>query len=350
MKHGERTLLLQGELSVPIIKSAIKQYYRDMISRSCKPNAYRLLIGHHDGIIENGPKSIANQFLMNENQNIPLVSVIIPTFNRARMLKAAIDSVLAQEYQNIELIVVDDDSTDTTAELLKTYGQDLTVISQKNAGVSAARNAGIAAASGRYIAFLDSDDLWLPQKLTQQVQFFTLHPEALICQTEEIWMRDGRRVNPKLRHQKLSGMIFEPSLHLCLVSPSAVMIRRELFDEVGLFDESLPACEDYDLWLRISCRYPVYLIPTPLIIKQGGHPDQLSRMPGLDKYRIQALAKILESSLLSRDQAAAAVKVLKEKCTIYAGGCLQRGRREEALFYRRLADRFGNQPPTVTES
>ena len=333
--------MLQGELSAPIIKSAIKQYYRDTISRSCKPNAYRLLIGHHDGIIENGPKSIANQFLMNENQNIPLVSVIIPTFNRARMLKAAIDSVLAQEYQNIELIVVDDDSTDTSAELLKTYGQDLTVISQKNAGVSAARNAGIAAASGRYIAFLDSDDLWLPQKLTRQIQFFTLHPEVLICQTEEIWMRDGRRVNPKLRHQKLSGMIFEPSLHLCLVSPSAVMIRRSLFKEVGLFDESLPACEDYDLWLRVSCRYPVYLIPTPLIIKRGGHPDQLSKAPGLDKYRIQSLVKILESSLLSRGQTAAALKVLKEKCAIYAGGCIQRGRKEESLFYRHLADRFG---------
>jgi len=277
---------------------------------------------------------------MNEKQKNQIVSVIIPTYNRARMLKEAVDSVLDQDYPHIELIIVDDESTDTTAELLKTYGRDLTVISQKNSGVSAARNAGIAAASGRYIAFLDSDDLWLPQKLTQQVQFLTLHPEALICQTEEIWMRDGRRVNPKLRHQKLSGMIFEPSLHLCLVSPSAVMIRRSLFKEVGLFDESLPACEDYDLWLRICCRYPVYLISTPLIIKRGGHPDQLSKAPGLDKYRIYSLVKILESGLLSRGQTAAAVIVLKEKCAIYAGGCIQRGRKEESLFYRHLADRF----------
>jgi len=293
---------------------------------------------------------IAQQSLMNENQKKPLVSVIIPTFNRDRMLKAAIESVLAQEYQNMELIVVDDGSTDNTAELLNAYGHRLSIISQRNAGVSAARNAGIAAASGRYIAFLDSDDLWLPQKLTMQVQFFNLHPDVLICQTEEIWMRDGRRVNPKLRHQKLSGMIFEASLHLCLVSPSAVMIRRSLFKEVGLFDESLPACEDYDLWLRISCHYPVYLISTPLIVKRGGHPDQLSKAPGLDKYRIHSLAKILENNLLSRNQADAAVMVLKEKCAIYAGGCLQRGRREEALFYRRLADRFGNYPPEVTGS
>lgn len=278
---------------------------------------------------------------MNQSLHLPRVSVIIPTYNRGRMLKEAIDSVLGQDYPHFDLVVVDDGSTDATAELLKTYGQDLVVIRQPNRGVSAARNAGIAAASGRYIAFLDSDDLWLPQKLTRQVQFFNLHPEALICQTEEIWIRNGRRVNPKLRHTKLSGMIFEPSLHLCLVSPSAVMIRRSLFDKVGLFDESLPACEDYDLWLRVSCRYPVYLIDMPQIIKQGGHPDQLSKAPGLDKYRIQSLVKILESGLLSRGQKAAAVTVLKEKCAIYAGGCLQRGRNEESLYYRHLADRFG---------
>jgi len=137
-------------------------------------------------------------------------------------------------------------------------------------------------------------------------------------------------------------MIFEPSLHLCLISPSAVMIRRSLFEEVGLFDESLPACEDYDLWLRVSCRYPVYLIDTPLIVKRGGHPDQLSRMPGLDKYRIQALLKILESDLLSSDQSAAAINVLKEKTAIYAKGCLQRGKKGEALYYTRAADRFAD--------
>ena len=285
-------------------------------------------------------KTIANQFLMDENQENPKVSVIIPTFNRNQMLKEAIDTVLSQEYQGVELIVVDDGSTDGTTEYLETYGQHLSVIQQQNRGVSAARNAGIAAASGRYIAFLDSDDLWLPQKLRQQVQFFTLHPEALVCQTEEIWVRNGRRVNPGLRHRKLSGMIFEPSLHLCLVSPSAVMIRRSLFDTVGLFDESLPACEDYDLWLRVSCRYPVFLIDTPLIVKRGGHPDQLSRLPGLDKYRIRSLVKILKSDLLSSEQRASAVKVLKEKTAIYAKGCRQRGRKEEALHYTRLADAF----------
>ena len=329
----------EKELSAPA--KGRNNYYRGIITRSCKPGAYRLIIRSYDeGITENHCKSIANLFLMNENQKTPIVSVIIPTYNRVRMLKEAIDSVLAQDYQNVELIVVDDGSTDNTTELLKAYGQHLSVINQKNAGVSAARNAGIATATGHYIAFLDSDDLWLPQKLTRQVQFFNLHPEALICQTEEIWIRNGRRVNPKLRHKKLSGMIFEPSLYLCLVSPSAIMIRQPLFDKAGLFDESLPACEDYDLWLRVSCRYPVYLIDTPLTIKRGGHPDQLSKAPGLDKYRIQSLVKLLESDLLSPDQIAAALKVLNEKTAIYTKGCLQRGRKKEALYYTRLAERL----------
>lgn len=280
---------------------------------------------------------------------MPLVSIIIPTYNRKRLLNEAIDSVLVQDFKDFELIVVDDGSTDDSVELIHGYGRRLTLIQQQNRGVSAARNTGIAAASGEYVAFLDSDDLWLPQKLSCQVLFFKARPEALICQTEEIWVRNGRRVNPKLRHKKLSGMIFEPSLHLCLVSPSAVMMRRSLFQEVGLFDETLPACEDYDLWLRVSCHYPVYLIETPLIIKRGGHPDQLSKAPGLDKYRIQSLVKILDSSRLSPDQSAAAAKVLNAKISIYANGCLLRGRKKDALGYIRLAERYGGWAPAKLE-
>jgi glycosyltransferase involved in cell wall biosynthesis len=214
------------------------------------------------------------------------------------------------------------------------------VIRQPNLGVSAARNRGIAAAGGELIAFLDSDDLWLPRKLSSQVNFFNSNPEAVINQTEEIWIRNGVRVNPKTRHHKPSGMIFEQSLALCLVSPSAVMMKRSLLDAVGLFDEDLPACEDYDLWLRISWRYPVYLIETPLIIKRGGHADQLSKAPGLDKFRIQALKKVIESGQLGEESYQAAVRTLQEKCTIFASGCRKRGKDTEAQYFEELADQY----------
>ena len=270
----------------------------------------------------------------------PLVSVIIPTYNRGWIIKEAVESVLAQDYKPFELIVVDDGSTDHTIDMLGSYDNKIRLVQQANQGVSAARNSGIVEASGHLIAFLDSDDLWLPQKLSRQVNFFHRHPDAMICQTEEIWMRNHVRVNPKKRHKKPSGMIFEPSLSLCLVSPSAVMIKPALLAEVGGFDETLPACEDYDLWLRVSCRYPIYLVDMPLIIKRGGHDDQLSASPGLDKYRIQAIRKIIESDMLSASQLQAAVETLKAKCGIYAAGCRKRGRINDAIYYEKLADKY----------
>lgn len=268
------------------------------------------------------------------------VSVIIPTHNRAWVIREAIDSVLTQDYPDFELVVVDDGSEDNTHLLLLEYGSRLTFIRQPNQGVSAARNRGIKETSGEFIAFLDSDDRWLPGKLTRQVEFFQNHPDALICQTEEIWIRNGLRVNPKNRHKKPSGSIFEPSLHLCLVSPSAVMMKRELFNRVGLFDEKLPACEDYDLWLRVACRYPVHLIDTPLIIKTGGHSDQLSRMPALDQHRINSLINLMDSRVLSSDQFAAATTVLIEKCRIFAAGCKKRNRHAEAALYEKIVTRY----------
>jgi len=270
----------------------------------------------------------------------PLVTVIIPTYNRGWILKEAIESVLSQDFDDFELIVVDDGSTDNTDSILDEYAGDIIVLRQDNRGVSAARNAGINFASGQLIAFLDSDDVWLPKKLTSQVDFFNSNPDVLICQTQELWIRNGKRVNPKNRHKKISGMIFKQSLPLCIVSPSAVMLKKKLLDQTGVFDETLPACEDYDLWLRISCRYPVFLIDTPLIIKRGGHGDQLSKTPGLDKYRIKALKKIILSGILSRDQYIDAVKMLQEKCKIYAQGCLKRGRRDEAKYYFDFVQRY----------
>jgi len=270
----------------------------------------------------------------------PAVSVIIPTYNRGWILREAVDSVLAQDFEDFELIVVDDGSTDNTRQILETYNDDIIVLFQENRGVSAARNQGIARSCAPLVAFLDSDDLWKPQKLSRQLDFFAANPEALICQTEEIWIRNGVRVNPGKRHKKFSGMIFEPSLALCLVSPSAVMVRKKLFDIVGLFDERLPACEDYDLWLRVSCRYPVFLMDEPLTIKRGGHADQLSKAARLDKYRIQSLKNIIENGQLAESQLSPAIQTLKEKCAVYAGGCRKRGREEEARYYENIAEKY----------
>lgn len=266
--------------------------------------------------------------------------MIIPTYNRGWIIQEAIDSVLDQDFNDYELIVVDDGSEDNTLEILEAYGKAIKVLQQGNRGVSAARNRGIEEATGRLIAFLDSDDLWLPKKLSTQVKFFENNADALINQTQEVWNRNGLRVNPKKRHHKFSGMIFERSLELCLVSPSAVMIAKDLFDTVGVFDENLPACEDYDLWLRISCRYPVHLTDLPLVIKRGGHDDQLSKGVGLDKYRIQSLLKIIESDLLLPQQYQAAITTLKEKCEVYAGGCRKRGRIQEAEYFYELAGKY----------
>jgi glycosyltransferase involved in cell wall biosynthesis len=271
---------------------------------------------------------------------VPLVSVIIPTHNRAWILAEAVDSVLAQSFTDYELLVVDDGSTDGTAALLAGYGPRLRMEGQSHQGVSAARNRGISRARGELLAFLDSDDLWLPDKLQRQVDFMASRPAALICQTGEVWIRRGVRVNPARHQRKLSGMIFEPSLALCLVSPSAVMARRALFEQVGTFDENLPACEDYDLWLRVSARFPVHLLDETLVVKRGGHPDQLSRAWGLDRYRIRALAKILESGALTVGQRRAAAATLERKCRIYAAGCRKRQREDEARAYDDLAARF----------
>jgi len=281
------------------------------------------------------------------NPESPLVSVIIPTFNRDWALKEAIDSVLSQTYAALELIVVDDGSTDGTPGILAAYGDCLRTLHQDNRGVSAARNAGWRSARGDLIAFLDSDDLWLPEKTAVQVKYLCDNPQYHLCQTEEIWIRRGVRVNPKSRHRKAAGMIFQRSLELCLVSPSAVMLRRDLLEQMDGFDEDLPACEDYDLWLRVGCRYPVGLIDKPLIHKRGGHPDQLSAQAGLDKYRIRSLVKILESGALTGTQRRAAIRVLLKKCRIYAAGCRKRGREKEAAYFLNLA---GIYDPAVFDS
>ncbi len=274
------------------------------------------------------------------------VSVIIPTFNRAEKVVRAVSSVLSQNFTDLDIIVVDDGSTDGTRDALAKFRNKIKYIHHSsNLGVSAARNTGIEKSTAKFISFLDSDDYWLPEKLAEQIAFIKRNPKVLVCQTEEIWVRNGRRVNPQKKHLKPSGDIFVPSLKLCLVSPSAVMLKRSVLKQAGLFDETLPACEDYDLWLRISCRYPVYLIKRPLVVREGGNPDQLSaRYKGMDRFRIKSLAKLIKSGVLNERQLQSTFKELLIKCRIYGKGCLKRGKVEEGTFYLTLPQTLKNAP------
>jgi glycosyltransferase involved in cell wall biosynthesis len=282
----------------------------------------------------------------------PLVSVIVPVFDRAGCLGRALASALAQGYRPLELVVIDDGSTDATASVIDEWralaahaehgAVNFVGLHQDNLGVSAARNAGIRAAHGEWIALLDSDDEWRPEKLARQMAHFAEHPGLRIGQTGEIWIRRGQRVNAPERLRKAAGDLFAASLDHCAISPSAAVMRRDLLDEVGLFDESYPACEDYELWLRIACWHAVGLLDEPLLVKYGGHEDQLSTtVIALDRFRIRAIAKTLDSGILTAEQRGLAIAELGRKARIYAAGLAKRGRESEAEEVRSLAQRFG---------
>jgi len=274
---------------------------------------------------------------------VPEVSVIIPTYNRCAMLLEAIDSVLAQSVTAFELIIVDDGSNDGTAEHLKRLDEAIRIERIEHGGPAAARNRGVALAGAPLIAFLDSDDLWAPTKLERQLAFMRANPACAISQTDEIWIRNGRRVNPGMRHRKRAGDIFIDSLRTCLISMSATMMRTDLFRSLGGFDEIMLAAEDYDLWLRILIDHEAGLLDEPLVTRRAGHPDQTSATtPAIDRFRILALTKSLADDRLSPVRRTAVVEVIAEKCRIYAGGLARRGRIDQARLYQRIGDQAQN--------
>jgi glycosyltransferase involved in cell wall biosynthesis len=267
------------------------------------------------------------------------VSVIIPTFNRRAMVVEAIETVLAQREVRFELIVVDDGSTDDTIDAIESVLESATVpirlMQTENRGAAAARNLGVEAASSPLIAFLDSDDLWKPEKLSRQVSYMREHRGCAISQCNELWIRNGRRVNPGLRHRKRPGDIFVDSLRTCLISPSAVIMKTDLFCDLRGFDDAMRAAEDYDLWLRILLDHEVGLVEENLVTRRAGHGDQLSaNVPAIDRFRILALAKLLANPNLRHARRAAVAEVLSEKCRIYAKGL--RRRHGDAEFFDRI--------------
>ena len=266
------------------------------------------------------------------------VSAVIPTFNRGHCLLRAINSVLAQTTPVDEIIVVDDGSDDKTydllvkSELLDMRGQmpNIRYLYQENKGVSAARNLGIKEAENEYIALLDSDDAWAETKIERQA--LKLEKKNFSCRithTEEIWLKDGQRINPKKKHKKSGGFIFEKCLPLCCISPSSVLLHRTLFNDYGFFDEKLPACEDYDMWLRLCAFEEVLFVEEALTIKYGGHADQLSRaFWGMDRFRVLALEKLINSGKLSKTQRSQALEMLVKKIEILLLGAKKREKKE----------------------
>ena len=248
-----------------------------------------------------------------------LIDAIIPTFNREATLRRSIESVLKQSYQNFILHIVDDGSTDSTSSLLKEY-QSHTQIKcyfQKNSGVSAARNLAVRNSYADWITFLDSDDEWLPHKLEEQFNFLSKNPTCSFLHSEEIWIRNGVRVNPKEKHKKSNDNIFLRSLDFCLISPSTVLMKRELFLKHHGFDERFTVCEDYDLWLKILANESIGFIGAPLIYKYGGHNDQLStKFVAMDYWRIKSLVSLYKSLNVSEVQKEQIKKVLIKKSEI----------------------------------
>ncbi|MBN1272100.1 MAG: glycosyltransferase family 2 protein [Candidatus Aminicenantes bacterium] len=276
-----------------------------------------------------------------------MISIIIPAYNRSFTIVEAVKSVLTQTYWNrhheesYELLIIDDGSTDKTQQTLAPFAGKLRYHYQEHRGISAARNQGLKLARGEFIAFLDSDDLWKEEKINIQMNYMKAFPQAKICCTEETWIRNGVFVNPRKKHAKPSGWIFDKVLPLCLLSLSSALFRKEVFQTVGSFDESLPACEDYDFCIRLAFRYPITFLSNALIVKRGGHADQLShKYWGMDRFRIMSLEKNL-SLPLSREQKNLVRREIVKKSRVLAQGAEKRGKKKLAEYYTSLAEKYG---------
>ena len=261
------------------------------------------------------------------------ISVVIPSYNRKDFLKRSIDSAINQTKKPLEIIVVDDGSTDGTETMIKSDYDFVKFIKQKNKGVSAARNIGIKVSIGEWICFLDSDDEWKKDKLEKQINAMKSNPGYKFFHSNEIWIKNGIRINQKKKHKKYGGDIFDKCLDMCRISPSSVMIDKTVFDEVGNFNENLVVCEDYELWLRICDKYRVFFIDEPLIIKYGGHQGQLSySIESIENHRIKALEHLILGNL-NRKNKRHAIQMLLSKLNIYLKGLVKRRKNDEIAVY-----------------
>ena len=263
---------------------------------------------------------------MSKNENKYKISVVIPTLNRINTLQRALDSVINQTYKPAEIIVVDNGSSDGTLKFLREQYPKITILTENKKGVSSARNKGIKKSINQWIALLDSDDAWHPRKLEIQTSMLdSALKEYNLIHTDEVWFRNNKHINQMKKHKKQGGYIFERCLSLCCISPSSVLFKKNILDKVGLFDESLPVCEDYDMWLKICSSEEVLFAQDKLTYKYGGHKDQLSKSYwGMDRFRIKSIEKIIKNFDLTYKQKKQAKKELIKKLKIIINGAFKR--------------------------
>jgi len=202
--------------------------------------------------------------------------------------------------------------------------------------VSSARNTGIISAEGDWLALLDSDDSWSTEKIEKQLALYRSSGKNLrLIHTSEIWYKNGKVLNQKKKHSKAGGDIFKECVSLCCISPSSVLIRKDLFSDIGYFDEKLLVCEDYDFWLRVSSQEEVLFVDEPLTFKFGGHLDQLSKKYwGLDRFRVRALEKLLINGKLTKAQVIIVAEALFIRLKILHQGAQKRHNLEIEEIYR----------------
>jgi len=278
---------------------------------------------------------------------VPLISVIIPVYNRFEMAKEAVASVLGQTYRNFELIIVDDGSTDMTS-LLPTYYDDevrIKYIKIKHSGMPGhVRNMGVEISVGKYLAFLDSDDLWMNNKLEKQIEFLEKNSAYRVVHTREAWVRSGKIISQAGFRHKRSGDIFLDALEKCIIGPSTVLLETDLYKELGGFRDDLEIAEDYELWLRLTDPNTIGYIDEPLITKRAGHVGQLSEKYGqIEIFRIRGLQKLVEQNFFSLENQKLAEQELAKKCRIYAAGCRKRNKTEEAELHESIAAKYRTQ-------
>ncbi len=267
------------------------------------------------------------------------VTLIIPTLNRSQFLKRALISVFNQTFVPEEIIVVDNGSNDKTYQMIGDSFKNIRYIYFEDKGVSKARNEGLKNANNELICFLDSDDEWKPKKIEKQLFLFDKNTNCKFLHTNEVWYRNGYHLNQLNKHKKQGGYIFENCLRMCCISPSSTMIHRSIFDNHGIFDENLYVCEDYDMWLRISSKEKIYFLNEPLVIKHGGHSDQLSKQHwGMDRFRVYSIEKNIKQNKFSKEQKFIAIRYLLEKIQILINGAKRRNNREVFNKYSKKFD------------